>query len=191
MHLTSFWFSFSKLHTEWPGRFRIWVGLTFILAVQRSALYCLREGRIDRAGRQVEHPFRSLPTPGPSAAGSPCTLPKRLIIREPKWDCWTLPNRLGNYKEMMVRYKQLLTYIKSAVTRNHSEKSINSILDYISTSKQMELLQGGNSTAWNAFRLCFCWFSADFLHDCQMAIVKFLDLRRLVLRAWGTRAPLH
>ena len=50
--------------------------------------------------------------------------------------------RLGNYKEMMVRYKQLLTYIKSAVTRNHSEKSINSILDYISTSKQMELLQG-------------------------------------------------
>ena len=35
------------------------------------------------------------------------------------------------------RYKQLLTYIKSAVTRNHSEKSINSILDYISTSKQV------------------------------------------------------
>ena len=40
----------------------------------------------------------------------------------------------------MSRYKQLLTYIKSAVTRNHSEKSINSILDYISTSKQVELL---------------------------------------------------
>lgn len=38
---------------------------------------------------------------------------------------------------MMVRYKQLLTYIKSAVTRNHSEKSINSILDYISTSKNV------------------------------------------------------
>lgn len=37
----------------------------------------------------------------------------------------------------MARYKQLLTYIKSAVTRNHSEKSINSILDYISTSKQV------------------------------------------------------
>ena len=36
------------------------------------------------------------------------------------------------------RYKQLLTYIKSAVTRNHSEKSINSILDYISTSKQVK-----------------------------------------------------
>ena len=37
-----------------------------------------------------------------------------------------------------IRYKQLLTYIKSAVTRNHSEKSINSILDYISTSKQVK-----------------------------------------------------
>lgn len=40
---------------------------------------------------------------------------------------------------MMTRYKQLLTYIKSAVTRNHSEKSINSILDYISTSKNVSL----------------------------------------------------
>ena len=38
---------------------------------------------------------------------------------------------------MMGRYKQLLTYIKNAVTRNYSEKSINSILDYISTSKQV------------------------------------------------------
>jgi hypothetical protein len=43
----------------------------------------------------------------------------------------------NNYREMMARYKQLLTYIKSAVTRNHSEKSINSILDYISTSKNV------------------------------------------------------
>lgn len=43
----------------------------------------------------------------------------------------------GNKEEMMQRYKQLLTYIKSAVTRNYSEKSINSILDYISTSKNV------------------------------------------------------
>lgn len=41
---------------------------------------------------------------------------------------------------MMNRYKQLLTYIRSAVTRNYSEKSINSILDYISTSKQVGML---------------------------------------------------
>ncbi|XP_045481855.1 COP9 signalosome complex subunit 2 isoform X1 [Harmonia axyridis] len=47
--------------------------------------------------------------------------------------------KLGNFEQMMSRYKQLLTYIKSAVTRNHSEKSINSILDYISTSKNVSL----------------------------------------------------
>uniref|UniRef100_A0A8B9R3T1 COP9 signalosome complex subunit 2 n=1 Tax=Anas platyrhynchos TaxID=8839 RepID=A0A8B9R3T1_ANAPL len=45
--------------------------------------------------------------------------------------------KLTNFPEMMNRYKQLLTYIRSAVTRNYSEKSINSILDYISTSKQL------------------------------------------------------
>ena len=47
----------------------------------------------------------------------------------------------SNFDEMMKRYKQLLTYIKTAVTRNYSEKSINSILDYISTSKQVSLHQ--------------------------------------------------
>jgi len=60
--------------------------------------------------------------------------------------------RLANYDEMMTRYKQLLTYIKSAVTRNHSEKSINSILDYISTSNQMELLQNFYETTLDALR---------------------------------------
>ena len=60
--------------------------------------------------------------------------------------------KLGRYQEMMTRYKQLLTYIKSAVTRNHSEKSINSILDYISTSKQMELLQNFYETTLEALK---------------------------------------
>merc|ERR1711936_916022 len=60
--------------------------------------------------------------------------------------------RLQNYGEMMRRYKELLMYIKSAVTRNHSEKSINSILDYISTSKQMELLQDFYETTLDALR---------------------------------------
>ncbi|EDO47654.1 predicted protein [Nematostella vectensis] len=60
--------------------------------------------------------------------------------------------KLQKYDEMMSKYKQLLTYIKSAVTRNHSEKSINSILDYISTSKQMELLQNFYETTLDALR---------------------------------------
>lgn len=51
---------------------------------------------------------------------------------------------------MMVRYKQLLTYIKSAVTRNHSEKSINSILDYISTSKNVSQTLGQTEPKCNA-----------------------------------------
>ncbi|XP_076354622.1 COP9 signalosome complex subunit 2-like isoform X7 [Tachypleus tridentatus] len=58
----------------------------------------------------------------------------------------------ANFEEMMSRYKQLLTYIKSAVTRNYSEKSINSILDYISTSKQMELLQEFYETTLEALK---------------------------------------
>lgn len=60
--------------------------------------------------------------------------------------------KIGNYTEMMQRYKQLLMYIKSAVTRNYSEKSINSILDYISTSKQMELLQDFYETTLDALK---------------------------------------
>lgn len=59
---------------------------------------------------------------------------------------------LGQYELMMRYYKQLLTYIKSAVTRNYSEKSINSILDYISTSNQMDLLQQFYETTLDALR---------------------------------------
>lgn len=60
--------------------------------------------------------------------------------------------KLNNYQEMMDRYKQLLSYIKSAVTRNYSEKSINSILDYISTSNYMGLLQEFYETTLDALK---------------------------------------
>lgn len=36
----------------------------------------------------------------------------------------------------MGHYKELLTYVKSAVTRNYSEKSINNMLDYIEKSSE-------------------------------------------------------
>ncbi|KAJ6264129.1 hypothetical protein Dda_0271 [Drechslerella dactyloides] len=42
--------------------------------------------------------------------------------------------KLKEYDKAIEHYKQLLTYIKSAVTRNYSEKSINNMLDYISLS---------------------------------------------------------
>lgn len=38
----------------------------------------------------------------------------------------------------MEHYAELLTYIQSAVTRNYSEKSINNMLDFISSSNDPE-----------------------------------------------------
>jgi COP9 signalosome complex subunit 2 len=38
---------------------------------------------------------------------------------------------LGRYDDAITHYKELLTYVKSAVTRSYSEKSINNMLDYI------------------------------------------------------------
>ncbi|KAK9363082.1 PCI domain-containing protein [Lipomyces starkeyi] len=40
--------------------------------------------------------------------------------------------RRGEHERTLKYYTQLLTYTKSAVTRNYSEKSLNNILDYVS-----------------------------------------------------------
>lgn len=42
---------------------------------------------------------------------------------------------LRRHDEAMRRYEELLGYTKTAVTRNVGEKGINSILDFVSTSK--------------------------------------------------------
>jgi len=47
----------------------------------------------------------------------------------------------GKWAEMMEAYNEMLTYIRTAVTRNYSEKVINKILDLVSGSQQMDLLQ--------------------------------------------------
>ena len=39
--------------------------------------------------------------------------------------------KLGKYDKAVEHYIELLTYVKSAVTRNYSEKSINNMLDFI------------------------------------------------------------
>lgn len=49
-----------------------------------------------------------------------------------------LPRKNPN-KEFVCR--DMLTYTKSAVTRNASEKKINSLLDFVSASTDMKLLQ--------------------------------------------------
>jgi COP9 signalosome complex subunit 2 len=48
---------------------------------------------------------------------------------------------LKRTEPMLEKYAELLTYIKSAVTRNMSEKKINKILDYISGSDDAIFLQ--------------------------------------------------
>ncbi|KAL8936522.1 MAG: hypothetical protein Q9211_004147 [Gyalolechia sp. 1 TL-2023] len=42
--------------------------------------------------------------------------------------------KLGRYDQAVEHYRELLTYVKSAVTRNYSEKSINNMLDFIEKS---------------------------------------------------------
>ncbi|PSN70451.1 PCI-domain-containing protein [Corynespora cassiicola Philippines] len=39
--------------------------------------------------------------------------------------------KLARYEQAVEHFKELLTYVKSAVTRNYSEKSINNMLDFI------------------------------------------------------------
>ncbi|AEC07920.1 COP9 signalosome complex subunit 2 [Arabidopsis thaliana] len=82
--------------------------------------------------------------------------------------------RLGKYKEMMEAYTEMLTYIKSAVTRNYSEKCINNIMDFVSgsASQNTGLLQEFYQTTLKALeeaknerlwfktnlKLCNIWF---------------------------------
>ncbi|KAK1372951.1 COP9 signalosome complex subunit 2 [Heracleum sosnowskyi] len=75
---------------------------------------------------------------------------------------------------MMESYRVMLTYIKSAVTRNYSEKCLNSIMDFVSrsASKNFGLLQefyqttlktlkeAKNERLWfkTNLKLCKIWF---------------------------------
>ncbi|KAJ8570543.1 hypothetical protein K7X08_037515 [Anisodus acutangulus] len=82
--------------------------------------------------------------------------------------------RLGRYKEMMDAYREMLTYIKSAVTRNYSEKCINNIMDFVSGSASQNfgllrefyettlkaLEEAKNERLWfkTNLKLCKIWF---------------------------------
>lgn len=46
--------------------------------------------------------------------------------------------KLGRYDDAVQHYTELLTYVKSAVTRNYSEKSINNMLDFIEKNAEDE-----------------------------------------------------
>ena len=60
----------------------------------------------------------------------------------------------GNYDAMMGVYKTMLTYIKSAVTRNYSEKVLNKILeDLVQIAKCMDALDASDGDDRNAANL--------------------------------------
>lgn len=46
--------------------------------------------------------------------------------------------KMHRFEDSLGYYKRLLPYTKSAVTRNYAEKSINSILDYVSASSDID-----------------------------------------------------
>ena len=47
----------------------------------------------------------------------------------------------SDQRKFQLLCRKLLTYIKGAVTRNASEKKINSLLDHVGQSTDMSLLQ--------------------------------------------------
>ncbi|KAJ3370502.1 COP9 signalosome complex subunit 2 [Allomyces arbusculus] len=49
--------------------------------------------------------------------------------------------RAGRYDDALKHYLEVLTYVPSAVTRNHSEKSINNLLDLVATAKDLAFLE--------------------------------------------------
>ncbi|XP_045467948.1 COP9 signalosome complex subunit 2-like [Harmonia axyridis] len=72
---------------------------------------------------------------------------------------------LKNYEETMGMYKELLSYINQSVTKNHGEKSINSILDYTSTSKDFDVLKYFYETTLEALKLAKndrLWFKTNY-----------------------------
>lgn len=87
--------------------------------------------------------------------------------------------RLGKYKEMMEAYREMLTYIKSAVTRNYSEKCINNIMDFVSGSASqntgllqefyqttLKALEEAKNEVWNLFfRFIYATISSQWFGD--------------------------
>ncbi|KAJ8113948.1 hypothetical protein ONZ43_g5025 [Nemania bipapillata] len=49
--------------------------------------------------------------------------------------------QLGRYDKAVEHYTELLTYVRSAVTRNYSEKSINNMLDFIERESENDAAQ--------------------------------------------------
>ncbi|KAI0402447.1 putative COP9 signalosome subunit 2 [Xylaria palmicola] len=63
--------------------------------------------------------------------------------------------RLERYDKAVEHYTELLTYVRSAVTRNYSEKSINNMLDFIEKESESELSQRCMEHFYSLTLTCF------------------------------------
>ncbi|KAG5895276.1 hypothetical protein JTB14_015142 [Gonioctena quinquepunctata] len=101
--------------------------------------------------------------------------------------------QLKNYVETMRKYKELLGYINNAVTKNHGEKSINSILDYTSTSKDIELLQNFYETTLSALKNAKndrLWFKTNTkLGKVYLERGEFTKVANIIKQLWQTCSP--
>ena len=88
------------------------------------------------------------------------------------------------FAEMMTAYKQMLTYIKSAVTRNYSEKVINKVLDLVGGSQQMDLLQEFYETTLTALQEAKnerLWFKTNLkLGKLWFDLAEYGNLQRII-----------
>ncbi|KAI7899148.1 uncharacterized protein BX663DRAFT_518715 [Cokeromyces recurvatus] len=63
-----------------------------------------------------------------------------------------LKEALEEFQSTLKYYRELLTYVKSAVTRNYSEKSINNILDYVSSTDNMSFMESFYETTLESLK---------------------------------------
>ncbi|KAI1436996.1 putative COP9 signalosome subunit 2 [Xylaria sp. CBS 124048] len=66
-----------------------------------------------------------------------------------------LEYQLGKYDKAVEHYTELLTFVKSAVTRNYSEKSINNMLDFIEKESENETAQRCMEQFYSLTLKCF------------------------------------
>eukprot|EP00039_Didymoeca_costata_P019813 m.339041 g.339041 ORF g.339041 m.339041 type:complete len:444 (+) comp18637_c0_seq1:106-1437(+) len=92
--------------------------------------------------------------------------------------------RQGAYDKMMEKYHILLTYIKAAVPRNYSEKSINNLMDLIATCQKPQILQEFYETTLAALEEAKndrLWFKAKIkLGKMYLDTEDFAPLSRLL-----------
>ncbi|OTB17059.1 hypothetical protein K445DRAFT_349891 [Daldinia sp. EC12] len=112
--------------------------------------------------------------------------------------------RLGRYDEAVQHYTELLTYVKSAVTRNYSETSITKMLDYIEKESENEAARKAVEQFYSLTLNCFqttnnerLWLKtniklAKLLLDRKeyLAVTKKLrELQKVCQREDGTDDP--